>query len=242
MILQLASDAPLVVRGIAAAALFLHVGGASVGLASGAVAMAARKGGRLHRAAGNAFFVSMLTMSGVAAIVSPLLPDRISAVAGLFTFYLTATAWATVRRGPGEVGFFEVGAMFGGLGVAALFLALARIAAMQPGGVLEGQSYEIGVAFGLVALFAAALDLRVVQRGGLSGTPRIARHLWRMCLALFMATGSFFLGQQQVMPEVVRGSPILFIPALAPLAAMVFWLVRVRVGRVFRRSAAATPA
>ena len=240
MILQLASDAPLLVRGIAAVALVLHVGGASVGLASGAVAMAARKGGRLHRAAGNVFFVSMLTMSGVAAIVSPMLPDRISAVAGLFTFYLTATAWATVRRGPGEAGFFEVGAMFGGLGVATLFLALARIAAMQPGGVLEGQSYEIGVAFGLIALLAAALDLRVVQRGGLSGTPRIARHLWRMCLALFMATGSFFLGQQQVMPEVVRGSPILFIPALAPLAAMVFWLVRVRVGESFKRPAAAT--
>jgi uncharacterized membrane protein len=242
MILQLASDAPLLVRAVAAAALVLHIGGASVGLASGAVAMVARKGERLHRAAGNVFFVSMLTMSGVAAIVSPMLPDRISAVAGLFTFYLTATAWATVRRRPGEAGFFEVGAMFGGLGVAALFLSLARIAAMRPGGVLEGQSYEIGVAFGLIALLAAALDLRTVQRGGLSGTPRIARHLWRMCLALFMASGSFFLGQQQVLPEALRGSPILFVPALAPLAAMVFWLVRVRFARAFRPAAAAAAA
>jgi uncharacterized membrane protein len=242
MILQLASDAPLLVRAVAAAALVLHIGGASVGLASGAVAMVARKGERLHRAAGNVFFVSMLTMSGVAAIVSPMLPDRISAVAGLFTFYLTATAWATVRRRPGEAGFFEVGAMFGGLGVAALFLSLARIAAMRPGGVLEGQSYEIGVAFGLIALLAAALDLRTVQRGGLSGTPRVARHLWRMCLALFMASGSFFLGQQQVLPEALRGSPILFVPALAPLAAMVFWLVRVRFARAFRPVAAAAAA
>jgi uncharacterized membrane protein len=242
MILQLASDAPLLVRAVAAAALFLHVGGASVGLASGAVAMAAPKGGRLHRVAGNVFFGSMLTMSGIAAIVSPMLPDRISAVAGLFTFYLTATAWATVRRRPGEAGFFEVGAMFVGLGVATLFLSLARIAAMRAGGLLEGQSYEIGVAFGLIALLAAALDARVVLRGGVSGAPRVARHLWRMCLALFMASGSFFLGQQQVFPEALRGSPILFVPALAPLAAMAFWLIRVRVGRSFKRPAAMAPA
>jgi hypothetical protein len=49
-----------------------------------------------------------------------------------------------------------------------------------------------------------------------------------MCFALFIATGSFFLGQQDVMPKAVRGSPILFVLAFAPFAVMLFWLVRVR--------------
>ena len=39
------------------------------------------------------------------------------------------------------------------------------------------------------------------------GAPRIARHLWRLCTALTVATGSFFLGQQQMLPKSWHGSP-----------------------------------
>ena len=49
-----------------------------------------------------------------------------------------------------------------------------------------------------------------------------------MCFAFFIATGSFFLGQQDVLPAAVRGSPILFVLAFAPFAVMLFWLVRLR--------------
>ena len=49
-----------------------------------------------------------------------------------------------------------------------------------------------------IPLLAAIGDLRMLLRGGISGTSRITRHLWRMCYGLFIATGSFFLGQQQV--------------------------------------------
>lgn len=64
MILHVSPHAPALVSAAAATLLFLHVGGASAGLVSGPVAMLAAKGGRLHRAAGNVFFVSMLIMSG----------------------------------------------------------------------------------------------------------------------------------------------------------------------------------
>ena len=78
------------------------------------------------------------------------------------------------------------------------------------------------------ALPAGIGDWRFIVRGRLSPTQRISRHLWRMCFALFIATGSFFLGQQKVMPLAVRGSPLLIVLALAPFAVMLFWLVRVR--------------
>jgi hypothetical protein len=58
----------------------------------------------------------------------------------------------------------------------------------------------------------------------LTSGQRIRRHLWRMCFAFFIATGSFFLGQQRVMPVAVRGSPVLFALAFAPFAVMLFWL------------------
>jgi hypothetical protein len=75
-------------------------------------------------------------------------------------------------------------------------------------------------------------DLKYIFRGKLSATQRISRHLWRMCFALFIATGSFFLGQQDVMPQAVRGSPILFVLAFTPFALMLFWLARVRFSKM----------
>jgi hypothetical protein len=56
-----------------------------------------------------------------------------------------------------------------------------------------------------------------------------------MCFAFFVATGSFFLGQQDIMPMTVRGSPILFVLGLAPLALMLFWLVRLRFAKAIGR-------
>src|SRR5436190_19859696 len=144
MILHISPDAPFLIHAAAETALVLHIGGASLALVSGPVALFARKGGRLHRRAGNVFFAAMLTMSGVAAIVAPLLPDRFSALMGVFVFYLTATAWAVVRRRPRSVGRFEVPASLVPLGVGAAAFALARIGSPSPGGPIAGDPSEIG--------------------------------------------------------------------------------------------------
>jgi len=74
----------------------------------------------------------------------------------------------------------------------------------------------------------------MILRGGLSRSARIARHLWRMSAALTIASGSFFLGQQRIMPAFMQGSPWLFVPAIAPLLLMVFWLIRVRLTPWFK--------
>jgi hypothetical protein len=88
---------------------------------------------------------------------------------------------------------------------------------------------------GSVMLLAAAGDIRILVRGGVSGAKRIVRHLWRMCFGFFIATGSFFLGQQQVFPAWLRGSSVLFIPALLPLVMLIFWLFRIRFTNAYKR-------
>jgi hypothetical protein len=85
-----------------------------------------------------------------------------------------------------------------------------------------------------VILLAALGDLRMLLRG-ISGKRRIARHLWRMCFGWFIATGSFFLGQQQVFPAWLRGSPVLLVPALLPLVLLIFWMIRVRFTSAYKR-------
>jgi hypothetical protein len=49
-----------------------------------------------------------------------------------------------------------------------------------------------------------------------------------MCFAMFIASGSFFLGQAKVIPKPIRIMPLLAVPALLPLVLMFYWLVRVR--------------
>jgi uncharacterized membrane protein len=230
MILQFGPDTPILIRAAAATVLTLHIGGASLGILSGGVALIARKGHRLHRAAGNVFFVSMLTMSAIAAAVAPMLHDRISGLMGLFTFYLTSTAWAVVWRGPASVGRFETGAGLVAFGVAVTALALGVIGSQAPGGLLDGQPSQIAYILAIVAALGGASDIRMIRRGGMSGAPRIARHLWRMCLALFIAAGSAAAQPKvvELLPKAIRGSPMLVLPALAVLVLMVFWLFRTR--------------
>jgi high-affinity Fe2+/Pb2+ permease len=58
-----------------------------------------------------------------------------------------------------------------------------------------------------------------------------------MSFAFFFAAGSFFLGQQKVMPQSMHGAWYLTVLALAPLAVMAFWLIRIRFGQRFKSSA-----
>jgi hypothetical protein len=55
-----------------------------------------------------------------------------------------------------------------------------------------------------------------------------------MCFALFIASGSFFLGRIRIFPHVVRELYIPFILAFLPLLLMIFWLVRVRATRQYK--------
>jgi hypothetical protein len=96
--------------------------------------------------------------------------------------------------------------------------------------------------FGVVLLLAAAGDIRMLVRGGISGRHRITRHPWRMCFGLFIATGSFFLGQQQVFPVFLRGSVFLTVLALLPFPLMIYWLFRVRFGKAYKVRLSPMPA
>lgn len=216
------------------ALLAVHIGGGTVGIISGFVGLAARKGGKLHAQAGTVFLVSMLAMSGIGAAVAPFLADRPSTIAGILTFYLVLTAWLTVRQRPGQAGALEFGGFIIASCIAAAGVAFIRLAANSPTHTIDGVPPQSFYLFLIVGCIAALSDLKVFINGGISGTGRIARHLWRMCTALFIAAGSFFLGQQKVMPEFMRGSPLLFVPTFAPLVLMIFWLCRARLTKAFR--------
>jgi len=215
----------------------IHIAGGSVALLAGAAALSLPKGGRLHARAGTFFFAGMLALAGTGFVIAAAEPERGTAVIGLFTLYLVVTAWAAARRRSGLAGAFELGALAAALACAAAFLALGALGAMSANGRVDSLPAAVHYPFAALAVLAAALDLNFILRRALSARQRIARHLWRMCAALLIAAFSFFLGQQKVMPEFIQGSPLLFLPPLAVLAALVFWLIRVRFSKAFARPA-----
>jgi hypothetical protein len=227
MHLQLAVDAPLILRAGAGLVLGTHIAGASLGMAAGAVAIFAKKGGQLHRRAGNAFFVGMLGMSSVGAVVAPMLGDRVSGSMGLFTLYLVLTGWTAARRAPATRGRAEVALAVLGTAAVGWFAWIGWLGMQSPKGIVDGLPSQIAWVAGTFAALAVATDLKLIRRGGLMGADRTIRHLWRMGAALFIAWGSF-AGQPMAQPEPIRNAPWLFLPALGFLGLMVFWWVKTR--------------
>jgi hypothetical protein len=212
--------------------MWIHIAAGVVALVTGAAAIAVRKGGNVHAAFGAWFCVSMLVLGVTASILSPFKSPPESPIGGIMVCYFVATAWMTAHRRNGAPGKFEKIAAGSGVAIAAAIIAGAFDAALSPTPPSQPPGPVGLFALGGVCLLAGLGDLRFVYRGTLSATQRISRHLWRMCFALFIATGSFFLGQQDVMPQAVRGSPILIVLALAPFPLMLFWLLRVRFSRM----------
>ena len=217
--------------------LLFHISAGIVGLLSGAAAASFRKGSLRHAQAGRVFVAAMLTMSASATYLAIMKSQMNNVFGGVLTFYLVATAWLTAKRRDGETSLFDWGALLVPLAVGVTLLVLGF--RVVNGLAAPAVGVPVGMYFFLasVALLCAAGDVRMLLRGGAFGRQRIARHLWRMCFALYIAAGSFFLGQQKVLPVFVRGSPILFVPVSLPLLLMIFWLVRVRFTNVFQRTA-----
>lgn len=228
--LEVGPDAPTWARLGAAVLLYGHIGGGAVGMVSGLAALATRKGERAHRAAGAVFFVAMLITYAIGAGVAPFLDEgqRPNFVAGVLALYLLISGWRTARRGDAGVGAFEIAGFVIALAIAGMGVLFMRMGAASPTGTIDGSPPQAFFIFAFAGSAAAAGDLHAIVRRGLTGVSRIARHLWRMCFSLFIASGSFFLGQQQVLPGWFRETPLPYVLALAPLVLMVFWLVRVR--------------
>jgi hypothetical protein len=208
--------------------LWFHIAGGAIGLLSGFLALALRKGSRQHRVAGKVFAVSMICMGGAAAWLAVMKSQPSNVLAGILTLYFVATAWATVRRRAGETSKFDWIALLVPLAVAAVLVINGIQALNSPTGSKYGVPAGMHFFLGAIALSAAAGDVRMLLRGGVFGTSRIARHLWRMCFGLWIAAGSVFLARQQLFPAFLRNTGALYLLTALPLVMMVFWLVRIR--------------
>ncbi len=214
--------------------LTVHIGCGILGILSGTAALSFRKGSRRHVLAGKLFVASMLTMAAAAVYLAILKHQTPNILAGVLAFYLITTGWLTAWRGDGQTSRYDWGVLLiplaGGSWVG--FIGLEKLFRHTP--PIDGVPIGMDFFIASVMLLAAIGDINMMVRRGLCGTKRLVRHLWRMCFGLFIATGSFFLGQQQVFPAVLRGSALLIVLAFMPLALLIFWFFRVRFSNAFK--------
>ena len=206
------------------ASLHLIVGAITVSAGAGALIL--RKGSRWHRASGHVFFASMLMLCASGVYMSITRSIIFTFFLAIFSAYLVLTGWVSARRNDGEIGLFEkIAFFFVLLNTIALFLfgILESVFGISTGGDVPAGAYFFLA--GLAAVFSA-LDYSVIKRGELIGKYRIARHLWRMCFSMLIASTIFFLGNSQVLPEVFQHPYFLNTPVLAIFIVMMFWLVR----------------
>src|ERR1700689_2328563 len=203
--------------------LALHITAGTLGMLSGFVAAFLRKGSRRHGLAGNVFVVSMLTLSASGVYLAVMKSQPGNILGGTLTFYLVATAWMVAERRDRETGIFDWGALLIVVAVLAFTVTYGLEAAMSETGLKYGYPAGPYLFLGSVALLAATGDVRMLVRQGVSGANRIARHLWRMCFALFIAAASIFLARQQVFPDLLRRTGVLVLLSILPLILMIFW-------------------
>lgn len=211
--------------------LISHIGTALIAIIAGTVAIAVAKGGKLHKQSGMVFSVTMIAAGFFAVVVAAYEGNSGSVVAGFLIAYFVYTAVTTVKPVAWSGRRVDVALMIFAFAVAAASYWYGVVAWNLPGHALKGVPAGMRFFMATVILLAAIGDARMIREGGLRGAPRIARHLWRMCYGLFIATGSFFIGQMKFIPEPIRFVPLLFTLGIAPLVILLYWMWRVRLRR-----------
>src|SRR6516162_7770797 len=226
--------------------LTIHICGGTLGLLSGAAALAFRKGSRRHVLAGRIFVASMLTMGAAAVYLAIVRHQPNNIGGGILTVYLIGTAWLTVRRRGGETSWFDWIALLIPLAIGILGWKNGLDALRSP----TGEKYDVPAGMhlfmGTICLLAATGDVRMLVRGGVLGSKRIARHLWRMCFGLFIAARSFFFGPSnrplrllssvgigQHLPAAFFSAGLYLVLTILPLILLIFWLLRVRFTKAY---------
>ena len=206
-----------------------------VAVVAGFAALAARKGNRVHRAAGAAFTIAMLLLTASGLWLSVKREILFTVFLSAIAFHSVVTGWAAAafetpigrfatKTSPVFSGAFTLGAVYSGL-----------FAAQSPGGMVNdlppGAFYVVAATGFVLAIY----DVAFAFAKNVSQAQRLTRHLWRMGFSFFLATSIFFLGNNHVLPEALRTPTFLIAPVMLVVLWSVFYAFRMRFSEAKKR-------
>jgi hypothetical protein len=192
---------------------------------------------KVHRLSGRIFLYAMLSLGISGALIAIIKWQPANIVGGAIAVYMVATGVLTLRGRDDSSNLIDAAGIALAIGIVYFSLTIGLRVLHSPSGKIDGVPPTPLFAFAGVTLLAILGDLRVMIKRGLQGRQRLIRHLWRMCFSLFIASGSFFIGQAKVIPRPIRIFPLLAIPAFLPLVLLLYWVARVSLTQWYRRRA-----
>lgn len=213
----------------------MHIVSGGLAIVLGAIALMAVKGGFLHRRSGLLFVFAMLTMgiSGSLLALRQSLTNS-NVLGGFMSAYFVVTALTAVRPNTRTTRWLNGGALAVAAALAATDAVLGLTAFRNPRGMFQGVPFAVLFFLAAITTLAAAGDVRMMRTGALARRRRLARHLWRMSFALFIAAASFFSSPRRVaelLPAPLATPMMRALPVLLVFLAMFYWLWRVRFSR-----------
>jgi uncharacterized membrane protein len=219
----------------------VHIVAGGLAIVLGGIALLATKGATLHRKSGILFVYAMLTMGITGSIMALRQGFNPNVLGGLTSAYFVVTALTAVRPVSAWSRRVNLGALALAFAIALFEIGMGVRALGNPRFMINGVPAAMLFFLATITLLGGAGDVRVMRSGPLRGAPRLRRHLWRMCFALFIATGSFFSIRTRVatiLPEPFLSVPMRVLPIVLVFVAMFYWLWRIR-GRVSVRAQSA---
>ena len=209
--------------------LALHVAGGAAALLAGPVAMAARKGGSLHRASGRLYAAAMACTAVSALFLAVAARNRLLLVIAVFSFFLVFTGWRALDQRRLHEG---IGARWFDWVVAALTLLFS--AGLLASGLATGRDITT-LFFGVLGCALAAGQMRKLA-GWVQPGSWMVRHMIGMSAAYIATVSAFAVVTLAFLPQ-----PVAFIAPTLVGTPMIAWAV-VRLKAARGRGKAAGPA
>ncbi|MCW5898265.1 MAG: hypothetical protein KIT10_03260 [Flavobacteriales bacterium] len=161
--------------------LILHITAGSAALATGTLAMLARKGGTTHRRSGSVFFWCMVAVATTALMLSTIRGSAFLFHIGVFSLYQAHGGWRSIRNKALKPTFQDV--------------AMTAVGGIN-GGWMIATGHMVLMVFGAISMLLALQDTRTFLRSArgdqLPAKAWLRRHIGMM-LGTYIATLTAFL-------------------------------------------------
>ena len=207
--------------------VIFHIFAGAIALLAGYTVICLPKGEACHKYLGRTYVVAMLSLGISGSYIAALRDVPLSMLNGLVLCYFVLSSLNIIWQKPNRTNLIDK--------ILFVFLVMLTISfawyTYQTTQAIDGQVGGFGAAayvvFGSVMLICSLADSLYIKRGGLCGSTRLTRHVWRMFFPLLMSTAAFFLGQAKHLPELFQRIELLLIPVALVILSGGYWVLKV---------------
>ena len=198
--------------------IYAHAALGGLALLSGAIALSAKKGKRLHKKSGKLFYYFMLT-SALTALIIAVIPNHLNPFLfciGVFSTYLIVSGYRSLRLKRPGVDLLADKIIAGIMVITGLVMVFYPI-------ILDGGVNVVLLVFGLLGLYFGIQDLLMFRNPRKLRNRWLGRHLGNMTGGYIAAVTAFL-----VVNDVIGGLFNWFLPTVIGTIYITYWIRKIK--------------